>query len=300
MQALVYAAQQIQTGSMEMVMAVGAEVMSSCVYALKDARWGKRLQHGQMTDTLWEGLSDPLGGFMMGITAENLAEEFSISREEQDVIALRSNNNAARATKEGLFRDEIVPVVLKERKKEIIIDRDDHFRDDLTMEGLAALSTAFKPGGTVTAGNASGINDGAAAALICGEDAVKRYNLKPVARLVSHAVAAVEPERMGYGPVPSSKKALERAGLSLADVGLVELNEAFAAQYLACEKGLELNRDITNVNGSGVGLGHPVGATGLRIIVSLTYEMQRRQVKYGMATLCVGGGMGKTTIFERV
>lgn len=300
MQALVYAAQQVQTNSAEMIMVGGVEMMSSTVYVLKDARWGKRLQHGQMIDSLWEGLSDPLGGFMMGVTAENLAEKYGISREEQDIIALRSNLNAAAASRDGRFDAEMVPVVLQERRKEVIVNKDDHFRDDVTLESLASLPAVFKKGGSVTAGNASGLNDGAAAALILSGEACKKYNVTPMARLVSHAVAGVEPELMGYGPVPSTKKALALAGMSINDMELVELNEAFAAQYLACEQGLELNREITNVNGSGIGLGHPVGATGLRIVVSLLHEMKRRGNKRGLASLCVGGGMGKTTIWEMV
>ena len=300
MQAAVYAAQQIQTGGMEMILVGGVEAMSQAPYLLKDARWGKRMQHGQMTDSLWEGLTDPNTGTIMGVTAENLAEKYDISREEQDIVAMRSNVNAARATEDGRFADEIVPVVLKTRKGETILDRDEHFRGDVTLESLAKLRPVFKKDGTVTAANSSGINDGAAAAIICSEDAVKRHGLKPMARLVSHAVAGVEPELMGYGPVPATRKALERAGLTMADIGLIELNEAFAAQYIACEKLLEIDREITNVNGSGIGLGHPVGATGLRIVVSLVHEMRRRGVSKGLASLCVGGGMGKTTIWEAV
>ncbi len=300
MQALVYAAQQIQTGSAQMVLVGGVEVMSSSLYVSKDARWGKRLQHSQLVDALWEGLADPLGGYMMGVTAENLAEKYAITREEQDLIALRSNLNAAAASKSGRFRDEIVPIVMQERKKELVIDSDDHFRDDVTLEELAKLPALFKKGGTVTAGNASGLNDGAAAVLVLSAEACKQHGVTPIARLVGHAVAGVEPELMGYGPVPATRKALERAGMRLEEIDLVELNEAFAAQYLACEKGLGLNREITNVNGSGIGLGHPVGATGLRMVVSLVHELKRRGKRYGLATLCVGGGMGKTTIWESV
>jgi len=300
MQATVYAAQQIQTGGMEMILVGGVEAMSQTPYMLKDVRWGKRLQHGQMTDCLWEGLTDPNNGMIMGVTAENLAQKYDISREEQDEVALRSNLNAAKATEDGRFAEEIVPVVLRTRRGEKVLDKDEHFRADITMEDLTKLRPVFKEDGTVTAANSSGINDGAAAAIICSEDAVKRHGLKPMARLVSHGVAAVEPELMGYGPVPATRQALKRGGVSLGDIGLIELNEAFAAQYIACEKLLELDREITNVNGSGVGLGHPVGATGLRIIVSLLHEMRRRGVSRGLSSLCVGGGMGKTTIWEAV
>ncbi len=300
MQATVYAAQQIQTGGAEMILVGGVEAMSQTPYMLKDVRWGKRMQHGEMTDCLWEGLTDPNNGMIMGVTAENLAEKYDISREEQDEVALRSNLNAAKATEDGRFAEEIVPVVLKTRRGEKTLDKDEHFRSDLTMDALAKLRPVFKKDGTVTAANSSGINDGAAAAIICSEEAVKRHGLKPMARLVSHGVAGVEPELMGYGPVPATRKALERGGLTLADIGLAEINEAFAAQYIACEKLLEIDREITNVNGSGVGLGHPVGATGLRLIVSLVHEMRRRGVSKGLASLCVGGGMGKTTIWENV
>jgi acetyl-CoA C-acetyltransferase len=276
----------------------GVENMSMAPYVLKDARWGKRLTHGQMTDSLWEGLTDPNTGIMMGITAENLAEKYDISREEQDIIAHRSNVNAGLASSSGRFDDEIVPIIHKTRRGEKILTKDEHFRDTITLEELAALRPSFKKDGTVTAANSSGINDGASAALVVSGDAVKKYNLKPIARLVSHAVAGVEPELMGYGPVPATNKALKRAGMKLSDIGLIEMNEAFAAQYLACEKLLELDRSITNVNGSGVGLGHPVGATGLRIVVTLVHEMKKRGVKHGLASLCVGGGMGKTVIME--
>ncbi|MBM4371806.1 MAG: thiolase family protein, partial [Deltaproteobacteria bacterium] len=226
--------------------------------------------------------------------------KYGITREEQDEVALRSNRGAEVATAEGRFQEEIVPVVLPSRKGEVRLDRDEHFRAGLTLEDLAKLRPVFKKDGTVTAGNASGINDGAAAALLGSEEALRRQGIRPMARLVAHAVAAVEPELMGYGPVPATRRALQRAGLGLGDMGLVEINEAFAAQYLACEKLLELDRSITNVNGSGIGLGHPVGATGLRIVVSLLHEMKRRGVRYGLASLCVGGGMGKTTIWELV
>ena len=301
MQAAVFAAQKIRAGDAEMCLVAGVEAMSQAPYILKDARWGKRLTHGQMTDSIWEGLTCPNAGIIMGITAENLAEKYNISREEQDVIAYRSHMNATNAINTGRFKDEIVPVELPGRKGQTTVcDTDEHVRQDITPEGLAKLRPTFKKDGTVTAGNSSGINDGASAALIISEKKLKQLGLTPDARIVSHAVAGVEPELMGYGPVPATKKALDKAGMTLDQIGLIEVNEAFAAQYLACEKGLELNRDIVNVNGSGIGLGHPVGATGLRIIVTLVHEMKKRSVQYGLATLCVGGGMGKTVIVERV
>ncbi len=301
MQAAVFGAQQIMVGEADMVLVGGVESMSTAPYVLKDARWGKRLMHSQMTDTVWEGLTCPNTGLIMGITAENLADKYEISREEQDEVALTSHHRAAAAAESGRFGDEIVPVERTDRRGRVtVFDKDEHIRPDITAEGLAKLRPTFKKDGTVTAGNSSGLNDGATAAILVSEEKANKLGLKPIARFVANAVAGVEPELMGYGPVPATKKALERAGMTLDQMELVELNEAFAAQYLACEKLLELNREITNVNGSGIGLGHPVGATGLRLIVSLSKEMKRRGNKYGLATLCVGGGMGKTVILELV
>jgi acetyl-CoA C-acetyltransferase len=301
MQALVFGAQQIQTGDSDVVLIGGVESMSNVPYVMKNARWGLRMRHHEITDGLWEGLTDPIGGFMMGITAENLAEKYNITREEQDEVAFTSHQRAAAAQKAGRFDEEIVPVPVPQRRADPkMISLDEHIRPDITLEALAKMRPAFKKdGGTVTAGNSSGINDGASAAVIMSADKARELGLTPMARLVSHAAAGVEPELMGYGPVPATKKALERAGKTVQDVGLWEINEAFAAQYMAVEKLLELDRGITNVNGSGVALGHPVGCTGLRIIVSLIHEMARRDVKLGGASLCVGGGMGKTVILER-
>jgi acetyl-CoA C-acetyltransferase len=214
---------------------------------------------------------------------------------------LTSHHRAAAAAESGRFADEIVPVERTDRRGRVtVFDKDEHIRPDITAEGLARLRPTFKQDGTVTAGNSSGLNDGATAAILVSEEKASKLGLKPIARFVANAVAGVEPELMGYGPVPATKKALARAGMTLNQMELIELNEAFAAQYLACEKLLDLNREITNVNGSGIGLGHPVGATGLRLIVSLSREMKRRGNKFGLATLCVGGGMGKTVILESV
>ena len=299
MQSVVYGAQQIMLGDMDFVVAGGVEVMSRTPYVLNDARWGKRLMHGEMTDGIWTALTDAWSGLIMGMTAENLAEKYDISREEQDTIACRSHNNAEAAIAAGKFADEILPVEIPQRKGEPkVFDTDEHVRPGMTMEQLAKLKPSFKKDGTVTAGSASGINDGAAALALTSADKAEELGLKPIARLVGHGLGAVEPELMGYGPVPATKQALERTGLTLGDIELIEVNEAFAAQYLACEKLLDLNRDITNVNGSGIALGHPVGCTGARIIVSLLHEMKRRGNKLGLATLCVGGGMGQTTIWE--
>lgn len=300
MQALVFGAQQIMTEENDIVLIGGVENMSRIPYVLKTARWGTRLKHSELTDMLWEGLTDPLTGQIMGITAENLAEKYHISREEQDEIAYLSHKRAIAAIDSGRFKDEIVPVVIKSKKGDKIIDTDEHPRRDVSKESLSKLPPAFKENGTVTAGNASGINDGAAFAVIMSEEKAKQLGIKPLAEIVSHGVAGVEPELMGYGPVPATQKALKRAGLTLKDIGLIEVNEAFAAQYLACEKLLELNREITNVNGSGIALGHPVGCTGLRIVVSLIYEMKKRDVELGLATLCVGGGMGKAVIIRNI
>jgi acetyl-CoA C-acetyltransferase len=300
MQAVVAGVQQIQTGESRVVLAGGVENMSRVPFALYDMRWGKRMWNANVTDMLTEGLEDPLGHYHMGVTAENLAEEFGITREDQDELAFTSQRRAVAAIDDGTFREEIVRVVIPQRKGDPkILDTDEHPRRDATLESLARLKPVFKKDGTVTAGNASGLNDGAAAMVIASRTWAEEHGLEPLARIVDHQVAGVEPARMGFGPVPAVKKLLARTGKSLSDVGLVELNEAFAAQYLACERGLELDRGITNVHGSGIALGHPVGATGCRLMVTLLHEMRRRDVKLGLATLCVGGGMGKATLLER-
>lgn len=299
MQAIISGYQQIITGDSEIVLAGGTESMSTVPYVLKKARWGMRLQHGEFTDALWETLTDPIHKIMMGETAERLADKYGITRAEQDIIACRSHQNAINAIEQGYFAREIVPVPVPQRKADpVLVDRDEHPRSDISLESLAKLRPAFRKNGTVTAGNASGLNDAAAALLIMSEEKARQMGLKPMARIVSHARAGVEPDLMGYGPVPAIKKALNRAGLTMADIDLIELNEAFAAQYLACEKLLDLNRDIVNVNGSGISLGHPVGCTGTRIVITLINEMKRRNAHYGLASLCVGGGMGIAIIVE--
>ena len=302
MQALSSARTQILAGEAEIVLVAGVESMSNAPYVLKTARWGQRLNHGELTDTIWELLysgSGLLGGRMiMGETAENLARKHGISRQEQDEIALRSHRNAERAVKRGTFREEIVPVAVKTRKGETSIDTDEHPRIGLTIGELAGLKPAFLKDGTVTAGNSSGINDGAAAVLVSSRAKARALGLSPLGRVVAQASAGVPPEIMGYGPVPATQKLLARTGVSLGEIGLVEVNEAFAAQYLACERDLGLDREKVNVNGSGIGLGHPVGSTGIRLVVSLLHEMRRRGERYGLATLCVGGGMGMSTLLE--
>jgi acetyl-CoA C-acetyltransferase len=301
MQAILCGVQMIRLGEADIVLAGGVEMMSSAPYMIKCARWGQRLQHTQIYDTVWEILTDPLNGMLMGRATEELVRKYGISREEQDEIALRSHRNAVRAIDEGRFKEEIVPVWIPQKKKEPrIFDTDEHPRRNLQMEDLARLSPAFMEGGTVTAGNSSGINDGAAAVVLMSGKKMEALHRKPMARIVSYAWAAVEPEYFGYGPVPATQKALERADLTLQEIELIELNEAFAGQYLACEKGLGLKREIVNVNGSGIALGHPIGATGARIIVTLLYEMGRRGLRMGLASLCVGGGMGMTLIVERM
>lgn len=299
MQAIVSGFAQIALGDREVVLAGGVESMSNAPYVLKQARWGKRITHGEMTDAMWELLTDPHHQILMGETAERLVDRYGITREEQDEIAYRSQLNALRAIDSGRFQDEIIPVPVEKRKDTVLVETDEHPRRDITREALAALRPSFRPDGTVTPGNASGINDGASAVILMKESRAAQLGLTPLARIVSYAWAGVEPDLMGYGPVPSTQKALEKAGLTLADIDLIEVNEAFAAQYLAVEKLLELPRERTNVNGSGIALGHPVGSTGCRIVVSLIHEMKKRGVSRGLATLCVGGGMGMSMIVER-
>ncbi|GAV23573.1 thiolase family protein [Carboxydothermus pertinax] len=300
MQAIVSAYQELALGDNDIIIAGGVESMSTAPFVLKTARWGQRLTHGEMTDALWELLTDPQHKILMGVTAENLARKYNISREEQDEVAYRSHKLAVEAMDNGWFSDEIVPVeVAKSKKEKVSITTDEHPRRDVTLERLAALPPAFVQDGTVTAGNSSGLNDGAAAVLMMREETARQYGLEPLGYIRAYAWAGVEPELMGYGPVPAVQKLLKKTGLSLSDIDLIELNEAFAAQYLACEKLLELDRSKVNVKGSGIALGHPVGATGARIIVTLLYELKRRNLKRGVATLCVGGGMGMAVLVER-
>ena len=304
MQALISGAQQILTRDGDIVLVGGVESMSSAPYYLDKARWGMRLMNHEIIDSVWEALlsgSRVLGEPMiMGVTAENLAERDGVSREDQDRLALESQHKAEAAIKEGRFKDEVVPIEVPGKKGEsFIFEQDEHPRFGLKIEDLVKLKPVFKDNGTVTAGNSSGLNDGAAAAIIMTRKRAKELGLAPMARIVTHGIAGVEPKFMGYGPVPATKKALNQAGMNLKDIQLIEINEAFAAQYLACERGLDLDRSITNVSGSGISLGHPVGCTGLRIIVTLLYEMIRRDLEVGLATLCVGGGMGMATILAR-
>lgn len=299
MQSIVSAMQQIRDGEHEVVVAGGVENMSRLPHAIDELRGGARLGHVRAVDTVVQGLTDPIHGIHMGVTAENLAEKHGVSREDQDELAYTSHMRASAAIREGRFKEEIVAVSAPAgRKKTRICDTDEHPRADTTLEALAALRPAFKKDGTVTAGNSSGINDGAAAMVVTSMDRARELGVTPMARIVDHEVAAVEPTLMGYGPVPAVRRLLARTGLTIEDFDLVELNEAFAAQYLVVERELGLDRERTNVNGSGISMGHPVGCTGSRIVVTLVHELRRRGARRGLAALCVGGGQGKAMILE--
>jgi acetyl-CoA C-acetyltransferase len=289
---------QIKAGEADVIMAGGAETMSNAPHILQDFRWGKKFGHSEVRDSMWDSLTNLGIGPAMGITAENLAEKYGVTREEQDELALSSQQRAVKAIAEGRFKVEIVPIVIKDRKGDIVVDTDEYPKKDVSMEGLAKLKPSFKDDGTVTPGNASGMNDGASGVILMEEEKARELVVTILARILSVATTGVEPEIMGIGPVSATNKALDKAGLKLKDIELVEVNEAFAAQYLACEKALGLDRNITNVNGSGIALGHPVGATGSRIVITLIYEMKKRKNKYGLATLCAGGGMGTAVILE--
>ncbi|MCC7242187.1 MAG: acetyl-CoA C-acetyltransferase [Acidobacteria bacterium] len=299
-QAVLSGAQHIQLGEAAVVLAGGMENMSQVPHVIRGLRSGLKLGQGKLEDWLWEGLTDPYAGCSMAITAENCAEKYGITREQSDEYALRSQQLAHQAWNSGSLEDEVVPVEIEGRKGTTLVERDDHLRPDTTMDVLARLPAAFKKDGVVTAGNASGIVDGAAALLIAGESAVKARGLRPLGRIVSWATVGVQPSMMGMGPVPAIRLALERAGLSLADLDLIEINEAFAPQYLACEKELGLDRDKVNVNGGAIALGHPLGATGARLVLTLLLELRRRGRRYGVASACIGGGQGIAMIIESV
>jgi acetyl-CoA acetyltransferase family protein len=298
-QSIVSGAQMIQLGEARTCLAGGIESMSQAPHVIRGARTGFGLGQGKLEDSLMVALLDTYCNTPMAGTAENLARKFEIGRDAQDQYALRSQQAAKRALDAGVFADEITPVEIKNRKGTTIFDHDDHMRPETTLEGLAKLRPAFSKDGFVTAGNASGIVDGAAAIVIAGEEFVKEKNLKPLGRIVSWAYAGVEPEYMGIGPVPASLQALEKAGLKLSDMDLVEVNEAFAAQYLAVEQELGLDRTKTNVNGGAIALGHPLAATGTRLVLTMLLELQRRNGRYGLATACIGGGQGIAIICER-
>jgi len=295
------AANQIISGESDVVVCGGTENMSAAPYAVPSARWGARMGNAQMVDVaVNDGLWDAFNDYHMGITAENVAEKWNITREMQDEFSVKSQNKAEAAIKAGKFTDEIIPVVIPRRKGDpIIFDTDEFPKFGSALEKVAKLRPAFKKDGTVTAANASGINDGAAAFVVMSKEKAVKLGVKTMATVVSYATAGVDPKIMGIGPVPATKKALKRAGLDVKDLDLIEANEAFAAQAIAVCKDLELNKDIVNVNGGAISLGHPIGASGARILVTLLYEMEKRDVKTGLATLCIGGGQGQALIVKR-
>jgi len=299
LEAAVVGAQQLLLGESSIVLVGGTENMTQCPHVIRGSRDGFRLGNAEVEDYILVALTDQWNGLTMGLTAENLAEMYDISREEQDEFAYRSHSLAAEARENGRFAEEIVGVEVKGRKgKTIIVDRDEHIRAEASVEDLGALRLVFKKDGTVTAGNSCGINDGAAALVMTTAKKAKDTGLRPLGRLISWANVGVDPDIMGIGPVEASRKALKRAGMKLEDMDLIEINEAFAAQYLACERELGLDRDKVNVNGGAIALGHPVGASGARITLTLLYELKRRGLKHGLSTLCVGGGMGIAAVWE--
>lgn len=295
------AAQSILSGDNEIVIAGGTESMSQAPYVLPDARWGKRMGNGQMIDTmLKDGLTDAFTDIHMGVTAENIVEKYQFTREQQDELAVRSQNNAEKAVTSGRFKEEIVPIEVPQRRGDPkIVDTDEHPRFGTTSESMAKLKPAFKKDGSVTAGNASGLNDGAAVLIVMSREKADELGLKPLATIKSYASAGVDPKIMGCGPIPATQKALKKAGLTVEDLDLIEANEAFAAQALSVITDLKFNTDIVNVNGGAIALGHPVGASGARILVTLLHEMEKRDSKRGLATLCIGGGQGMSLIVER-
>ncbi|WP_346017038.1 acetyl-CoA C-acetyltransferase [Pseudenhygromyxa sp. WMMC2535] len=299
-QSVVNGAHEILVGDAEVVLTGGTESMSQAPHAARGLRWGARLgQSPVLEDTLWASLTDTYAGCAMGMTAENLAKQHGITREQCDAYALRSQQAWAAAQEGGRFTAEMAAVTVESRRGDKLVEVDEHPRADASMEGLAKLRPSFSKEGVVTAGNASGICDGAGALILASEEAVKQHGLKPLARLVQWKVAGVDPKIMGIGPVPAIKGALDRAGLGLGDMDLIEINEAFAPQYLACEKELELDRDKVNVDGGAISLGHPLGASGARITAHLVHELRRREGKYAVGSACIGGGQGIALVLER-
>lgn len=301
LRAVSMAAQFIALGDADVVLAGGIESMSNAPYFMPKARFGQKMGHGQILDSMiHDGLTDVFHDYHMGITAENIAERWNISKEEQDQYATMSQNRAEAAQKAGKFVDEIAPVVIPQRKGDPkVVDTDEYPKHGLTVEKLAKLKPAFKKDGTVTAGNASGINDGAAMLIVMSKEKADELGVKPLVTIKSYAQAALDPQIMGYGPVPATKKALEKVGMRIEDIDLVEANEAFAVQALAVTKDLGLDPEKVNVNGGAIALGHPIGASGARVLTTLIYEMLRRDAKTGLATLCIGGGQGTSLIVER-
>ena len=310
LRAIILAAEKIMVGRAHIVLAGGTESMSRVPYLADGARWGTRLGHVDLVDGMYrDGFNDPLSGLVMGETAEKLASQYEISREEQDEYALRSQKRAAAASAACRFSDEIVPVELQAsrrgssptvREGSTLFATDEHVRADTTIESLSKLAPVFSKDGTVTAGNSSGITDGAAAVMVMSESALKVSSAEPLARVVDYEIVGVPPETMGIGPVPATRAILERQKLALSDIDLIELNEAFAAQVIACDRELQFDPERLNVNGGAIALGHPIGCTGVRITTTLLYEMEKRQAKRGLATLCISGGMGIALLVERV
>jgi acetyl-CoA C-acetyltransferase len=301
MQAIVSAAQAIMLGDCEVAVAGGAESMSRAPYWLPTMRWGQRMNDGAAIDPMTGALSDPFDGCHMGVTAENVATAYRVSREDQDALAAESHRRAAAAAAAGYFKDQILPVEIPGRKGKVtIVDSDEHIRADVSLADMAKLRPAFAKDGTVTAGNASGINDAAAAVVLASESFLNRNGYTPLGRLVGYGHAGVEPRIMGMGPVPATRKALDRTGLKVDEIDVFEVNEAFAAQALAVTRELDLPADRTNPNGSGISLGHPVGASGAILVVKSLYELKRTGGRYALNTMCIGGGQGIATIFERV
>jgi acetyl-CoA C-acetyltransferase len=291
---------QIKSGEADCIMAGGADSMSTAPHMMFDGRYGKKFGHSELRDSMWDSLTNLGIGPAMGITAENVAEQYGVTRQDQDEYALLSQQRAVNAIDTGRFRDEIIPVTVSGRKGDKVYDTDEYPKRNVTLEGLAKLKAAFKDGGTVTPGNSSGMNDAASGVILMEEGKAKSLGVPVLARIISTATTGVEPEIMGVGPISASIKALLKADLTISDIDLFEINEAFASQCIACERQLKIPRDKLNVNGGGISLGHPVGATGSRIVISLMYEMMKRGSRYGLATLCAGGGMGTAVVIENM
>lgn len=301
--AVALAAQAIKAGDADIMIAGGMENMSNALYGLTEARWGYRMNmpYGQIVDLMvHDGLLEIFNGYHMGMTAENIAEKYNISRQEQDEFALISHQRALAANKSGAVADEIVPVVIPQRKGEPIVFKVDERPMDTNLEKMAKLGTAFKKGGTITAANASGINDGAAAMVIMAADKAKELGLQPLAKILAYSAGGVDPAYMGLGPIPATLKVLKQVGLTMKDIDLIELNEAFASQAIACVRDLSISMDKCNLNGGGISIGHPIGATGARITYSLAMQLKKRNLRYGLSSLCIGGGQGFSIILERV
>lgn len=291
---------QIKAGEADCIMAGGADSMSTAPHMVFNARYGQKYGHMELRDSMWDSLTNLGVGPAMGITAENVADEYDVTREQMDAYSLRSQQRAVAAIDGGRFKDEIIPITVKGKKGDTIIDTDEYPRRDASLEKLAKLKPTFKEDGRVTAGNASGMNDAASGVILMAEDKAKELGVPILARIKSVATTGVRPEVMGIGPISATQKALKKAGLTIDDIDLFEINEAFAAQCLACQKTLGIPDEKLNVNGSGISLGHPVGATGSRLVITCMYELMKRKQKYGLATLCAGGGMGTAVIIEMV